>query len=254
MMSFDSMLDQIAQVSPLAFVLVALAGLMMGIAPSSLPLMSVVAGYTVGAASEGVERRKTVPAQWRGGLILSLGFVLGMATVDAAVGGLFGLLGYSLLAVLAEYRAVTNFIIAAVLVVIGLALLRTIRIPLPVPRPELRPAASFGGAYALGIPFGLSTCPACTPMILPIMAAAAGTGSPWLGAVLLFTFGLARGAPLILIGVFAGLAGALSSAGWWLPRVERVGGVLLLLAAAWFLLQAAMLAGLVPPVGWLLAG
>jgi cytochrome c-type biogenesis protein len=169
-----------------------------------------------------------------------------MATVDALIGGLFGLLGFALIAVLAEYRALVNVVAALVLLVLGLALLRAIRIAVPVLRPAVRPAASFGSAYALGVPFGLSTCPVCTPMVLPVMAAAAATGTPLLGAGLLFTFGFARGVPLILLGMFAGMAQALRGAGQWVARIERAGGALLLLAAAYFLYQGGVYAGLLP--------
>ena len=252
-MSPDAVLDQIAQASPLAFVLVAAAGLMIGIAPSSLPLMSVGVGCTAGPGGR-LDGPKTVRPQWRTAMMISVGFVLGMATVDAAIGGLFGLVGHTLIAIVAVYRALINILIAAVLVVLGLALLRAIRISLPVLRPEWRPAASFGGAYVLGIPFALSTCPMCTPMVLPIMAAAAATGTPWLGAALLFTFGLARGVPLILVGTFTDITRTFRDAGLWIPRIERVGGGLLLLAAAWFLYQGGVYAGLAPPVAWLAPG
>ena len=122
--------------------------------------------------------------------MLSTGFVLGMATVDAAVGALFGFLGYAVIRFLTSYLVLTNLFLAALLVVFALVLFRRIRIRLPVLTPALRRADSFPAAYALGIPFGLSACPACTPMILPILGAAAATGEPWLGAVLLFVFGL----------------------------------------------------------------
>lgn len=90
---------------------------------------------------------------------------------------------------------------------------------------------SFGGAFALGLPFGFSTCPACTPMTLPILAAAAATGSLWLGAALMFAFGLARGAPLL---------------------VAAVATDLVLLAAAYFFYLSAFQAGLAPAIEWLL--
>ena len=43
MMDFTALLEQISVVSPLAFALVALAGLIMGVAPSSLPLLAAAA-------------------------------------------------------------------------------------------------------------------------------------------------------------------------------------------------------------------
>lgn len=234
-------LNGISATSPLAFALVALAGLVMGVAPSSLPLFSVIAGYVGGQETE------RVPHGRLRALRLSAGFVLGMATVDAAIGVLFGLLGYAVIQALASYLAVTNLILAALLVILGLALLRKIHIVIPVLHPSPRKVDTFGSAYALGVPFGLSACPACTPMILPILGAAAASGTPWLGGVLLFLFGLARGVPLLLVGSAAAAIKHLRGFTLWVPKIERASGVLLLLAAVYFLYQSAAAAGLVPP-------
>src|SRR5918996_3287351 len=112
-----SQLQEISAASPAAFALVVLAGLLMGVAPSSLPLASVVAGFVAGqAGAADAAAARDVVGRTRGGL-LSAGFVLGMATVDAAIGGLFGFLGYAVIRILAGYLAVTNLLLAALLVV-----------------------------------------------------------------------------------------------------------------------------------------
>ena len=245
MLDLSSWFDQISAASPMAFALVAFAGLIMGVAPSSLPLFSVVVGYVAGPSDDAETEMKAK------GLVLSLGFVLGMATVDAAIGALFGFLGYAVIQFLASYLVLTNFFLAVLLVVFGLALLRKIRIRFPVLTPTLRRTNSFPAAYALGIPFGLSACPACTPMILPILGAAAATGEAWLGAVLLFIFGLARGAPLVLAGAGVGMIKHVRQVTAWVPIIERASGWLLLLAALFFFYQMAAYAGLAIPIQFL---
>lgn len=236
--------QQLPVVSLAAFGLVAAAGLLMGLAPSSLPLVSVVAGLVAG--------RKTseAGAASRQGLVIAGGFVLGIATVDAAIGGVFGFAGNVLMRALVGSLAVTNLLIAALLVAIGLALLRVLRVPGLRLRARPRTATSFRGAYALGIPFGLSTCPACTPMVLPVLGAAAATGKAWIGAALLFTFGVARGMPLLLAGAATDAAMSLGVVAQWAPRIERAGGALLLMAAVYFLYQSALYAGVVPPLAF----
>lgn len=221
--------------SALLLTAVALAGLLVGFAPSSLPLYSVVGGYVGGQASG---RSK--------GLLLAAGFVLGQATVDAGIGILFGFLGLTVVITIARNLALTNLLIATILVVFGLALLRKIHITLPVLRPKARRVGSFAAAYALGVPFGFTTCPACTPMVLPVLGAAAVTGSPWLGGLLLFVFGLARGLPLLLIGAAAQAAMRMPRFTLWVPTIERAGGILLLIAGLFFLYQSAAYWGLVP--------
>lgn len=249
MLDVAAWLDQVSILSALAFAVVALGGLTMGVAPSSLPMYSIVVGLVSGQANK---QENTGVSQ---GLLLSSGFVLGMATVDATIGGLFGFLGSAVIRVLTDYLLYTNIVLAGVLVVFGLVLLRKIRIVIPVLSPSLRPAHSFTSAFVLGIPFGFAACPACTPMILPILGAAAVTGKVWLGAVLLFVFGLARGAPLLLAGTLAGTAvGSVDRFrrfAAWLPRIERASGWLLLLAAGYFLYQAAAFAGLATPFNFL---
>jgi cytochrome c-type biogenesis protein len=230
-------LNQASGMSALVLAAVALAGLLVGVAPSSLPLYSVVGGYVGGQASG---RAK--------GLLLSAGFILGQATVDAGIGILFGFLGLTVVITIARNLALTNLLIAAILVVLGLALLRKIHIVLPVLRPEARRVDSFAAAYALGVPFGLTTCPACTPMVLPVLGAAAATGSPWLGGLLLFVFGLARGLPLLVVGAAAQAVKRVPRFTLWVPTIERAGGILLLLAALFFLYQSAAYWGLVPPL------
>lgn len=230
-----------------AFALVALAGLIMGLAPSSLPLISVVVGSVAGRGAA-----KTEPAT-RQGLLFAAGFVLGIATVDAAIGGLFGFLGDAVIRALAGSLAITNLVLAGLLVAMGLALLRVIHVPWLRLQARPREVTSFGGAYALGIPFGLSTCPACTPMVLPVLGAAAASGEAWVGAALLFTFGVARGAPLLVAGAVTDAAMHLRRVTAWAPRIERAGGVLLLLAALYFLYEGAAATGAVPPLEFLLA-
>jgi cytochrome c-type biogenesis protein len=166
--------------SVLVLAAVTVAGLFVGVAPSSLPLYSVVAGYVGGRASS--------PAR---GFSLSICFILGQATVDAGIGILFGFLGLAVIITIARWLAVTNLLVAAILLVLGLALLRKIHIVVPVLRPQAHRVETIGAAYALGVPFALATCPACTPMVLPVLGAAAATGSPWTGGLLLFVFGIA---------------------------------------------------------------
>ncbi len=230
-----------------AFAFVVLAGLLMGVAPSSLPLMSVVVGTLAGRGPA-----ETVPAA-RQGLLFAGGFVLGIATVDAAIGGLFGFIGYALVRALAGSLAITNLVLAGLLLVMGFALLRVIRVPWLRLQARPRKVTSFDGAYLLGIPFGLSTCPACTPMVLPVLGAAAASGEAWIGAALMFTFGLARGAPLVAAGAVTDAALHMHRLAAWVPRIERAGGVLLLIAALYFLYQSAAASGWVPPFEYLLS-
>lgn len=224
--------DALREVSPGAFAVVFLAGLAMGIAPPSYALYPVIGSFVAGDDERSAPR----------GLALSLAFVLGSATVDASLGTLFGFVGGVVLEVMARYLAAWNLLAALLLALLGMALLRVVRVRWPTLRMTWRRAHTLPGAYALGVPFGLTTCPACTPMVLPILAAAAATGSWWFGGLLMAVFGVARGLPLVAVGVGAGLVDRIRVAGRWVPRIERAAGFLLLAGAGYFLVQAVRIA------------
>ena len=221
-------LDALGSISLLAFAVVFLAGLAMGLAPSSYALYPVIAGFVAGDD-------KRAPGR---GLLLSLAFVFGTASVDAALGALFGFVGGVVIQFVARSVVAWNLIVAAVLAGFGLSLLRVVRIRWPVLKMSWKKAHTVPGAYALGIPFGLTACPACTPMVLPMLGAAAATGTWWFGAMLMFVFGLARGVPLLVVGVSAGFLARLEAVSRWIPRVETAAGGLLLLAGIFFLVEA----------------
>ena len=232
----ELLLQDIGTLTPFAVASVALVGIVVGVAPSSFPLIAITSGLGAGAESGGGRRRYR--ALW-----LSVGFVLGIVTVDVALGALFGLAGFAVMSAILRWLAPAFALMAAVLGFIGLALLRVVRVRIPVLTPAPRLPATFASAYLLGLPFGLSSCPACTPLLLPVLGAAALGADPLLGAVLMLSFGVGRGVPIVIAGGATGtLKGQLRS--WILvERFERVGGVLLLLAAAWFAYQALYYAG-----------
>lgn len=240
MADLGPLLQDISGLSAFAIGLVALAGVVVGIAPSSFPLISVAAGLAGG-------REAAQPLDPWAGLRLAFGFALGIATIDALIGALFGLAGFAVLRVLANALAFAYAFLGALLVVVGLALLRVIRISVPVLSPTLSSRRTFLGSYLMGLPFGLSTCPACTPLLLPVVAAAASTADPVMGGVLMLAFGLGRGIPIVLAGGLAGRMSHLRRTRRFISWVERVSGILILAAAAYFLLQAAIYAGWLKP-------
>ncbi len=231
------LLETITELTPNTIGLVALAGLIVGIAPSSFPLLSIAAGLGAGQGVAADDRRRIH------GLRLSTGFALGIATVDAILGAMFGLLGLVVLRVLVSFLGLAYALLAIILTIIGLALLRVIHIVIPIFTPSKTPARTFLGSYLLGLPFALSACPACTPLMLPVVGAAAMTANPVMGATLMFTFGLARGIPIVLAGAVTGSLAQLRHTGALTRSVERIGGVLMLAAATYFFYQAAIYFG-----------
>jgi cytochrome c-type biogenesis protein len=233
----EQLLSQVTSVTPVSIAVVALAGLVVGISPGSLPLMSVAAGFAAAPDDEELSRRRLR------GLWLATAFASGIVTVDMLMGALFGVIGHGAMRLLVSLLVPTFALLAALLLAMGLALLRIIRIPIPMLTPTRHRAGTITGAYFLGLPFGLSTCPACTPLIFPIVMAAAATGDPLTGAVLMATFGIFRGLPIVAIGATTGLLKHAWRTWRLVQWFERVGGALLVAASLYFLYQALLYAG-----------
>jgi cytochrome c-type biogenesis protein len=81
----ESLVQNIDALTPLALAGVTLAGLLVGIAPSSFPLISIASGFGAGFDPAGDHSRQR-------GLWLSLGFVAGIVSVDVVLGALFSAL------------------------------------------------------------------------------------------------------------------------------------------------------------------
>ncbi len=223
----------------------ALAGLIVGVAPGSYPLAAVAVGF---AAADSA--RETTAGRVRA-FRLSLGYALGIAFVDAVVGALFGLVGFAVLGVLVAVMAYAYLGLAILLGTAALALLRVIHLQFRLMSAAARPAETFRDAFGLGSLFGLTTCPACTPLILPVLIGASTTGNAYMGGGLLLAFGIGRGVPIVLAGTMTGVlarVAELTYVAWWFDRIV---GVLLLAAALWFAYQGAIYAGWMSPTAGL---
>ena len=77
-------------------------------------------------------------------------------------------------------------------------------------------------------------CPACPPLILPLSFVSAATGQPLHGASLTGAFALGRGIHLTVLGTYTAVFQEMGGVRSYVPWVERVVGILLLVGAAWF--------------------
>ena len=88
-----------------------------------------------------------------------------------------------------------------------------------------------GGASALVV----STC--TTPVLGVLLALVAARHQIVLGVGMLFSFSFGLGALVIVVGTFTGLLTSLPRSGKWMLRVQRIFGVLMILAAEYFLIK-----------------
>lgn len=154
------------------------------------------------------------------------------------VGALLGLWGAIVIRLLTQRLFIWNLLAGVMLGFVGLATLGLVRITLPGLRRTVGPVKSPAGAFALGLPFGLTTCPSCVPLLLPLATGAAVSGTPWYGATLFAAFSLGLGVPILILAVSAPALGRFQRLGRLARWLQLAGGLLLLLASAYFFLEA----------------
>jgi cytochrome c-type biogenesis protein len=187
-------------------------------------------------------------------VVSTLLFVAGFAVVFAGLGVAAGLAGSSLQSVQDGLERVGGALVA----LFGLALLGIVRGPLARERRLFTELPRVGGRLrpvVVGVAFGAAWTPCVGPLLGAALVAAARTGDPVEGAVLLFAYACGIGVPFVAASL--GLASApgvferLKRIG---PRLERVAGVFLLvlgalLATGGYRYLTSYLAELAPAVG-----
>jgi len=207
------------------------AGLVTSLNPCIYPMIPITAGTLAGVNTAGHSRRRTVG--------LTLTYVSGLALFYAILGLIAGLSG-SLFGTIAS-SPWARLAIGNLLLVFGLAMLDVIPVRLPVRLAAW--AGSLGGGsypavFLLGATSGLVAAPCGAPAFAAVLTWVATTQSAVLGFVYLFVFSLGMTAVLVVVGVFSGAIAALPRAAAWTAWIKKVAGVVLLLMAEYYFVQA----------------
>jgi cytochrome c-type biogenesis protein len=134
-------------------------------------------------------------------MVPTAAFVAGFSLMFTAYGASAGLIGYSL----AEHQATLNLIAGIMLIIMGIAMIALPRFGLMQSERRLSTArrpTTLVGAGLVGAAFAVGWTPCIGPILGSILTYAAPTGSPGLGASLLFTYSLGLGIPFLLSGLF----------------------------------------------------
>lgn len=174
-----------------------------------------------------------------GGRALSVAFFVGLVLTVTGLGTVAAALGRLLTQWGAAFALGAGVVTAAA----GVATLLAPTLRRRVPDPDVRKRGGVTGAFVYGVMYSVATITTSAGPLLLLLTVAAAVGRPAYGAGLAFAYGLGRGLPFLLIGLFAGRLGA------WLQRVERarrpaeiVSGVALLALALYFVRLATVLA------------
>jgi cytochrome c-type biogenesis protein len=208
-------------------------GVLTSFTPCIYPLLPITASFIAGMDSRGTK--------WMA-FLLSLLYVLGMAitysaiAVIAALGGIiFGLV---------QSHPVTYILVAHVLIFFALVMFDII--PLPVFGFNVHNKIKMRNGWAVllfGMAAGLALGPCTAPAVGALITYITLKQNILHGVALMFVFSYGLGASLILVGTFSGILSNLPKSGEWLVRVKYICGVMLILAAEYFIFKAG---GIIP--------
>ncbi|MBM3252851.1 MAG: hypothetical protein FJZ16_01180 [Candidatus Omnitrophica bacterium] len=206
----------------LAYIAVLLAGLMTSFEPCIYTMVPITVAF-IGSKAGGSKFK---------GLVLSIFYVLGIATTYSTLGAFAALTGNLFGEI--NTKPIVYFILGNICILLSLNLFEVYTIRMPTFLAKLNPQAKTKGIvsiYLLGLVSGLVAGP-CTAAALGVILAYVATKQNIIyGISLLFTFSVGMGLILIVVGTFAGLVTSLPKAGPWMSRIRKIFGFLLIAIA-----------------------
>ena len=201
-------------------------GFLTSLTPCVYPMIPITLAI-FGARGKDVPRRRA--------LLLATVYVVGMGLTYACLGVAFALLGggTGFGTQLAKWYVVLPLV--AVFATLAASMFGAFDINLPASwqaRLNQVGGKGFGGAFAMGLVGGLIAAPCTGPFLAGLLAFVSTTGSVVGGGSLLFVYALGMG---VLFWVIAAFAMSLPKSGAWMDGVKSTGGVLMLVAALYFL-------------------
>ena len=203
-------------------------GFLASLSPCVYPMIPIVSVY-VGSRNAG-EKSRTRSFQ------LSLGYVVGMATVYALLGVVAALTGSMFGQIATSPWAL--LVVANILILLGLNILEVLPMPTLPGRYREPAAGGIFGALLVGAASGLVASPCISPVLLGLLTFVATNHSVVYGGSLLFAFSLGMGVLLVVAGTFSGMAARLPKPGPWMVGVKKVLGLMMLVLAEYYLIKA----------------
>lgn len=232
--------DAASRVSSVAFPVAFAAGLLSFLSPCVFPLVPTYAAVVSGMSFTDLRspspesRARARKATFTNGLLFVAGFTFVFIALGASATAL-GQLFY-------DYRTWIARLGGVFLAILGLHLLGVFR--LPFADRELRHhfddrPAGYGGTFLIGIAFGAGWTPCIGPALASILTLTAASASVGEGMGLLAVYSLGLAIPFLVATVMLDrfMAGS-PRIRQWLPRLERVSGVLILVIAVLLLTDA----------------
>ncbi len=212
-MDLDSLQQAVQQVGFTALGVSFLTGFFFSFNPVALAAIPVSMAYVTKA-------RTPAKALIFGGL-----FIAGMVLAHVVLGALAGLGGQGVQAAVGRFWGV---LLGPWLILMGLMWPGWIRLPFKGLSFRVQRVTGAWGAFALGVPFAIAVCPACTPALIVLLGVAAAGGSATWGAILLLAFALGRAVPIALGAVGIGWFEKFRSFSRYQRAFDILGGITLI--------------------------
>ena len=216
-----------------------LGGVLTSLNPCIYPMIpitaAIVGGQEIGSAGEARSRMRPV--------LLTLTYVLGLATLYSVLGLVAGMTGTLFGAI--STNPWLYFVMANLLVLSALMLFDVL--PVPVPQWAIERASRagtagrYGGAFIMGAVSGLVAAPCGAPIMAAVLTWVTTTQSAALGFVYLFSFSLGMCALLVAVGVSSGTLARLPRSGAWMNWVKKGFAFVMLGVAEYYLIKMGQL-------------
>jgi len=219
---FQSFLDRFGSALPNAGGAAFLVAIVAGVLASAVCPCTVPVGIGVATAAGGTETQER-----RGGILIALAFFSGIVINLTILGALAGQLGAFLTESFGRFWALgmAAFSLVAAVVAFWGPRVRVQRLA------DLR-RPGIVGAFAYGFVFSLGTSAA--PLLLLLTLSAAQARADY-GLLLAFAFGVGRGLPFLIVGIFAGLLMRFVELSRWRRPLQVISGSALLFVSVYYL-------------------
>lgn len=222
-MSLEALLESfrttLSEGSPMSFPIAVLAGVVAsGICPCTLPVGLGIAGLSSRSQSSATVNRS---------LPIALSFFLGIVVTLTVLGAVAGHIGVLLSESFGKYWALAMAVISLVAAVVAFY-----GPYMKVTQLEALRAPGVSGTLLYGAIFSLGTSAA--PLLL-LLSIAAAKASLWYGLILALAFGIGRGIPFLIVGLFAGSVAKLAQLSWLKKGIQIVSGLALLFVCYYYI-------------------
>ena len=200
--------------------------------PCILPIIPGFLSFITGTTIKEIQEHATGNPLKQKSFLYAICFVLGFSTVFVSLGATASVLGQLLM----KYMPYLTTVAAIFIFLFGLHMTGFVRITKLMSTKRLDMSKIKGGsvlgAYLLGVAFSIGWTPCVGPILAAILLMASNAETATAGAMLLGVYSLGKGIPFLLITLFINtFQRQLLKIGRFLPVIEKVSGILLMLVA-----------------------